>query len=166
MDVTYRTLRPEEAEAFWQLMDRLDHETNYMLYEPGERTKDLSRLEAVIRGAAESGDFLLVAEADGVLVGYISAQKGDVRRTAHSAYIVTGIRAQYRRKGIGTEFFKRLDGWAQENGLQRLELTVVCENEAAVGLYRKSGFRIEGTRRKAVLLNGTWLDEYYMAKVK
>lgn len=54
----------------------------------------------------EGEDFLLVAETDNKLVGYISAQKGRLHRIAHSAYIVVGILADYRGIGIGTEFLK------------------------------------------------------------
>lgn len=34
--ITYRKLRPEEAQKFWNMMNQLDQETKYMLYEPGE----------------------------------------------------------------------------------------------------------------------------------
>ena len=37
----YRTLSVVDAEKFWEMMDQLDHETKYMLYEPGEKTEDL-----------------------------------------------------------------------------------------------------------------------------
>lgn len=40
----YRTLSVVDAEKFWEMMDQLDHKTKYMLYEPGERTKDLAKL--------------------------------------------------------------------------------------------------------------------------
>ena len=40
--MVYRTLSVNEAEQFWGLMNQLDYETKYMLYEPGERTKNLS----------------------------------------------------------------------------------------------------------------------------
>ena len=42
MKMEYRTLSVDEAEQFWSLMNQLDYETKYMLYEPGERTKNLS----------------------------------------------------------------------------------------------------------------------------
>ena len=38
----YRTISVDETEQFWSLMNQLDYETKYMLYEPGERTKNLS----------------------------------------------------------------------------------------------------------------------------
>ena len=162
----YRKLSVDEAEKFWNLMNQLDYETKYMLYEPGERTKNLPQIESLIRDSVEGEDFLLVAEASQKLVGYISAQKGRLNRIAHSAYIVVGILMDYRCKGIGTEFFKRLNDWAEEKKVTRLELTVICENEAAKHLYTNGGFQIEGIKRKSVCVDGVYLDEYYMARIR
>lgn len=164
--MNYRFLLPSEAESFWELMNRLDYETKYMLYESGERVKNLTRVESVIQAAAEGDDFLLAAEENGQLVGYISAQKGGLKRIAHTAYIVVGILRHYRGRGIGTEFFKRLDTWAEEKQVTRLELTVICENEAAKHLYEKSGFVVEGIKRNSVFLDGKYMDEFYMAKLR
>lgn len=162
----YRTLSKIDAERFWEMMNQLDHETKYMLYEPGERTKNIPRIESFIQNSVEGEDFLLVAETDNRIVGYISAEKGGLNRIAHSAYIVVGILMDYRGKGIGTEFFRRLNLWAEEKNITRLELTVICENEAAKRLYENNGFEIEGIKRKSVLVDGNYLDEFYMAKIK
>lgn len=40
----YRTLSVVDAEKFWEMMDQLDHETKYMLYEPGKGQKTLQKL--------------------------------------------------------------------------------------------------------------------------
>lgn len=162
----YRTLSKIDAERFWEMMNQLDHETKYMLYEPGERTKNIPRIESFIQNSVEGEDFLLVAETDNRIVGYISAEKGGLNRIAHSAYIVVGILMDYRGKGIGTEFFRRLNLWAEEKNITRLELTVICENEVAKRLYENNGFEIEGIKRKSVLVDGNYLDEFYMAKIK
>ena len=71
----------------------------------------------------------------------------------------------YRGRGIGTEFFKRLDTWAEEKQVTRLELTVICENEAAKHLYEKRGFVVEGIKRNSVFVDGKYMDEFYMAKL-
>ena len=162
----YRKLVKTDAERFWEMMNQLDHETKYMLYEPGERIKNIARIESLIENSVEGEDFLLVAEENDKIVGYISAQRGGLKRIAHSAYIVVGILQNYRGNGIGTEFFKQLDNWAEEKKITRLELTVICENEVAKNLYEKSGFEIEGIKRKSVLVDGIYLDEFYMAKIK
>ena len=164
--MNYRKLSKDDPERFWEMMNRLDYETKYMLYEPGERTKNLTRIEALISNSVEGDDFLLVAEAEDQIVGYISAQKGGLKRITHSAYIVVGVLKEYRGQGIGTEFFKQLDAWAEEKKVIRLELTVICENEVAKHLYEKHGFEVEGVKRKSVFVDGMYLDEYYMSKVK
>ena len=53
--IQYRTLQKEEAEAFWQLMNQMDQETKYMLYEPNEREKNIPLLENIIQNANENG---------------------------------------------------------------------------------------------------------------
>ena len=60
--------------------------------------------------------------------------------------------------------FKRLDAWAVSQEITRLELTVRKENKAAVHLYEKSGFVIEGLRKNSMRVGGVYADEYYMAK--
>ena len=165
----YRTLTENDTEAFFEMMCRLDEETEYMMYEPGERrekTKNLDRLRANIEGANSGGDFLLAAVTEaGEITGFIWASRGDLNRVLHTAYIVTGIRKAWRRQGIGTEFFNRLDDWARANSLVRLELTVECPNVGAKALYEKHGFCVEGIRPKSMKVNGVYVDEYYMGKI-
>lgn len=166
-EITYETLKVSDARDFWNMMNQLDWETDYMMYEPGEReekTRDLSRLEQNIK-YAEEGGFLLAAKDGANIIGYLWADRGGLNRTAHTAYIVVGIRKAYQGRGIGTELFRRLDIWAEEQGLVRLELTVECPNEAAVHLYEKCGFQIEGIRKSSMLVNGIYVDEYYMGKI-
>lgn len=71
----------------------------------------------------------------------------------------------FRGEGIGTLLFEELERWAAKHHLHRLELTVVTRNEAGVSLYEKMGFELEGIKRDSLLINGEFLDEYYMAKI-
>jgi RimJ/RimL family protein N-acetyltransferase len=165
MNVIIRPIEENDAESLWQMMSALDVETKYMMYEPNERTKNIDRLISTIKEAATVNNLFLAAEADHEIVGYISAQKGILRRVKHSAYIVVGIRASYQRQGIGSSFFKQLDKWANDKGVTRLELTVMCINDAAKNLYEKNGFVVEGIKKNSMVVDGTYVDEYYMAKL-
>lgn len=162
--IQYRTLQKEEAEAFWQLMNQMDQETKYMLYEPNEREKNIPLLENIIQNANENG-FLEVVEMNHQLIGYISAQKESLMRTKHCAYIVVGVLKNYHNQKIGSTLFEHLDVWAKANNIKRLELTVLCENESAIHVYKKHGFEIEGTRRNSTYIDDNYKDEYYMAKI-
>ena len=35
--ILYRKLQTNEAQLFWNMMNELDHETKFLMYEPGER---------------------------------------------------------------------------------------------------------------------------------
>ena len=74
---------------------------------------------------------LLVAENYKEIIGFISAQRGQPNRIKHTAYIVVGVRKAFQGKGIGSEFFKRLDLWSRQNSITRLELMVMCHNKIA-----------------------------------
>ena len=167
--MTIRPVTAEDAEQLFEMMCHLDEETEFMLYEPGERrerTQGPDGLRARLESAEAGGDLVVAAvdESDAP-VGFLWAQRGGPRRVRHTAYIVVGIRQGYRRRGIGGEFFRRLEAWARESGVTRLELTVECANTAALHLYEKQGFRVEGLRPRSMRLNGAYADEYYMGKL-
>ena len=143
----YRQIRPEDAREYVEMMRSLDLETDMMMLEPGERKNDPEAAADMIRESLAAGDFFLIAREGESMAGVLTAERGRCRRIRHAAYVVVGIRAGYRGRGIGTEMFKRLDAWAVSQEITRLELTVRKENKAAVHLYEKSGFVIEGLRK-------------------
>ena len=54
------------------------------------------------------------------------------------------------------------DNWI---GYTRVELTVYTDNEAAIALYRKAGFAIEGSARRFALRNGEYVDAHMMTRI-
>ena len=160
-----REIDLSDADDFWQMQFELDKETSYMMYEPNERKKNENLINNLIMNAVEGKDLLLVAEDENKIIGFISAQRGGPNRIKHTAYIVVGIRKAYHGRGIGSEFFKRLDLWARESSITRIELTVMCRNKVALGLYEKNGFVIEGIKKNAMVVDGELIDEFYMAKL-
>ena len=165
MNVIIRPVEIKDLEALWQMMSALDAETNFMMYEPDERPQDLTDIKSAIHKATEGDNLLLIAEVDQKIVGYISAQRGSLRRVRHSAYIIVGIRRSFQHQGIGTLFFKQLDLWSRNNGVTRLELTVMSPNQAGKHLYEKNGFVVEGIRKNSLMVDGIYVDEFYMAKL-
>lgn len=163
-----RNLGVEEVEDFWNFLNALDVETNYMMYEPNEREQrtSIQELKDDIQSNVINGnDFLQIATEDNKIIGYIRAERGKFNRISHTVYIVIGILKNYSGKGIGSTFFENLDKWAKENNIIRLELTVECHNKVARRLYEKNGFEIEGIRAKSMFVEGEFIDEYYMAKI-
>ncbi|WP_273842241.1 GNAT family N-acetyltransferase [Rubrobacter calidifluminis] len=155
-----------DAEDLLSLQRQLDRETTFMLLEPGERTTTVRQETAQIRRSFDAGNrTILVAEASGQLVGYLEARGGDYRRNRHTAELVIGILQEFVGRGIGTALMSEAERWARQHGIHRLELTVMEHNEAAVSLYKKMGFAVEGRRRDSLFVEGSFVDELYMAKL-
>ena len=118
------------------------------------------------RGAlqdVENGNLVkVVAEVDGHVVGWC-----DVRRVApkthndHRGSLGICVRKGYRSRGIG----KALLAAAIEECRKKfdsLELTVLTNNEPAIRLYSKFGFRKYGMRPSAIKRGGKYFDEHLM----
>lgn len=154
-----------DADNMLKMLLELDKETEYMLFEADERPNDINRVKAMINQSINGDNLLLIATEDDNIIGFLSAQRGIIRKIKHTAYIVVGIREKFRGKGIGKKLFCELDLWAKENNISRLELTVMCPNSMTKQLYEKNGFEVEGTKRNSIFMNGKYIDEYYMSKI-
>jgi RimJ/RimL family protein N-acetyltransferase len=161
-----RTICEDDAAQFLSLCKQLDLETQFMLLEPGERKTILEEQRAQIGILLrEENQTIFVAEQDNQLVGYLEASGGTFKRNSHSAYLVIGILQAFTGQGIGTQLFQSLEEWAKQQHIHRLELTVMTHNTGGIALYKKQGFAIEGTKRHSLLINGKYVDEFYMSKL-
>ena len=88
-------------------------------------------------------------------------------RTRHCAGIGLMVHKDYQGMGVGSALLEALidiaDNWLM---LIRVELTVFVDNERAIALYEKFRFVKEGTKKKASIRNGVYVDEFIMARVK
>ena len=161
-----REIRESDAGSFLALCRQLDEESRFMLLEPGERKTTLEEQEKRIREIlSHDNQTIFVAEEQGSLLGYLAAIGGSYARNRHEVYIVVGILEAFTSRGIGTALFEALDVWAREHKIHRLELTVMVHNARGVGLYKKMGFQIEGIKKDSLLVDGVYVDEYYMGKI-
>lgn len=166
MNVTLRMLVPEDAAGLLSLQHALDEESSFMLLEPDERKTGQQQVKEMIEDFTRAETSILIgAEVNGELAGYLSAKGGSLRRNKHSAYIVIGVLKQYQGIGIGSGLFKELEAWARTADIVRLELTVMTHNVRGIALYKKSGFEIEGIKKKSLIVGGEGVDEYYMSKI-
>lgn len=161
-----REIRINDANSFTTLIKEVESNADFMLMGDGERKTNPEQQEKLLeRFEKQPNSTILVAEDNNKLIGYLIAIGGTAKRTKHTAQLVIGILKEYRGMGIGTKLFNFVTEWAEKQGLSRLELTVVKDNLAGVELYKKCGFEIEGTKRKSIIINDEFFDEYYMSKL-
>jgi RimJ/RimL family protein N-acetyltransferase len=161
-----RQAEEQDAEKFAKLIHEVERTSNYMLFGPGERTFNPDAQRRMIQAfKSENNSNIFLAEAENELVGYLIARGGSASRNQHTAYLVIGIMERHRGRGVGTKLFEELLTWANKGKIHRLELTVVTDNLAGLRLYKKMGFVIEGTKKDSLLVDGKFINEYYMSKI-
>ena len=109
----------------------------------------------------------IVATIEGRVVGNAGLHLETGARRRDCGWIGMAVHDDFQGKGVGTALMAALmdlaDNWY---GLRRVELTVYADNPAAVHLYQKFGFEIEGTGRQYARRNGEVVDAYYMARLR
>ena len=161
-----RDALPEDAAALISLRKAIFGETNFMLYAPGEYSVSPEELSAQIAKINSSGySRSLLAEIDDALIGFLGVMGSPIPRLRHSAQIVVGVLRSHWRQGVGRALLSEAIRWAPNAGLSRLELFVMSKNASAIALYEQLGFRIEGSRRHAYIIDGSPIDDQLMAYV-
>jgi RimJ/RimL family protein N-acetyltransferase len=164
--VRIRPAVPADAEGLLDLKLKLDRESSFMMFEPGERRQTPAEVAAELEEVeARSNSVVLVADDGGALLGYVEAEGGRFRRSRHCAYVVIGVRQAAGGRGVGSALLRELSSWAQRQGVHRLELTVMAHNARAIALYEAAGYELEGTRRRSLVLDGRYVDELSFAKL-
>jgi putative acetyltransferase len=109
----------------------------------------------------------LVAELAGQVVGTISIGISQNPRMNRSAHLGMMVAPEFWGLGIGSRLMAAIldlaDNWLN---LRRVELEVHTDNPAAIHLYEKFGFEIEGTKRFHTFGDGRWTNTYLMARLK
>lgn len=112
-------------------------------------------------------DLQLVALRGDELLGSAGLHPaGPQLRRRHVAGLGIGVAASAQGQGVGSALVQALieyaDRWAQ---ILRIELTVFADNERAIRLYQRFGFRHEGTHRAYALRGGAFADVHAMARL-
>ncbi|QSF45896.1 GNAT family N-acetyltransferase [Paenibacillus tianjinensis] len=160
-----KVLNPADAEKYRELRleSLLNHPEAFLsTYEaekglPFETTR--SRLEPA-EGRFTLGGFTEQDE----LAGMVTFIREDRARISHKGnvyamYVSPAARKQKLGYRLMTELLVRA---GQLPGLEIVNLTVFSDNHAAKRLYTSLGFTCYGTERKAVKLDGVYLDEDLM----
>jgi GNAT superfamily N-acetyltransferase len=130
-----------------------------LLLELGGRRPERSQLEAEVRALLDDpeGGSVLIAEADGEIVGLLSASW---QRAIHVPGIYATIQdlwvdEAWRSRGVGAELVEAIASQARARGVSRLEVGLPRETFAAIAstesFYRRNGFEPLGPRMRRLL---------------
>lgn len=165
--MSIRSANESDSALLIKLFQSLDQESSFMLLDPSERDLSLDNQEKQMLGFVDSNSqVMFVKEAENSeLSGFIVGVAGNFMRNKHSLYCVIGVKEDYHSRGIGKALLTKLEIWAKEHNIHRIELTVMEHNTKAIKLYESFGFVHEGIKRDSIRIAGKFINELYMSKL-
>jgi putative acetyltransferase len=111
--------------------------------------------------------YTLVGIIDERIVGMVSVVTFPERpRRKHVGVIAICVDGDWQGKGVGAALMRAIvdlaDNWLN---LTRLELEVYADNEAAIHLYERFGFEVEGILRRHAFRDGEYVDSKVMGRL-
>lgn len=166
VDYKIRTAVIEDAKELIEHTRIVLEESTFMLTSPEEFNPTLEKEEQWIRDHLNDGNYLLVAEKEGKVIGVIDFHRSKRSRVSHLGYFSISIQDAYCNMGIGRKLIEELLACAeQRNDLEKVCPEVFSHNERAIHLYKKLGFVEEGRKVNFVKFNeGFYADEILMYK--
>jgi len=114
---------------------------------------------AWLRDRLAAGHPVLVAEVDGIVVGYASygqwRPKSGYRHTVENSLYVL---ASHHGQGLASALFDELLARARAAGLHRMVAMIESSNTVSIDLHARRGFRVVGQMSEVGQKFGRWLD--------
>lgn len=158
--ILIRPIRRTDVPAFRELLDAVCRERRTLVFTEAPALAEIYRY---VTGLIGRKDVQIVAKSGNELVGWCDVTRLELPGFGHCGRLGMGVAASLRGRGIGTALLKEALRRARENGLSRVELEVFASNEAAIRLYLKTGFVVEGRKIGARILDGITDDVCLMA---
>ncbi len=117
--------------------------------------------------ASRHGYTCLVAVRGAEVVGQLGLEVESSPRRRHVATLGMGVRSSARRTGVGSGLLSAaIDTCERWMNVSRIEIEVYVDNAAAIALYEKHGFVVEGTCRNYAFRDGRYVDAHIMARLR
>lgn len=160
--LTIRAVEPEDFECLRDIYAQRNAYT-YTLGTPYQ-SADFWR-KRLANPSAEGRS--LIAELGGRPVGSIGLFIERNPRRKHVANIGMGVHDEFAGRGIGESLLLAAldlaDNWFN---VQRIELTVFVDNDRAIRLYERTGFKAEGRHEAYAFRDGEMVDVLSMARLR
>lgn len=166
-EIIVRHLEPVDADLYPSFSDQISKETTHTLHYLGQFA-DVAFLKEKWR---ETKNIAWQLELGGFdknkLVSHLSVYKPRPHHPYEKHTVEFGIRIlkDYCSNGLGSHKMHIVENIAKEMDVKRIQATVRVSNSIGISFYQKHGYQIEGVKKSAVFINGSYENEFYISKI-
>lgn len=163
--INIRRAKIEDAREIVLIKKKIVETTNFFFRSPEEPQEKAEEYQKKIQTAQENRGLTLVVEFNNQVIGFLSFSRSPYMRLQHAGLFGMGIKPEFSNMGIGTKLLSHFIEWAKEQeGLEKICLDVFSNNERAISLYKRLGFREEGRQINQIRFkDGSYADIIFMA---
>ena len=153
-ELLIREAEVEDAAELVSFLNRVSVETDFTSLDRDGILMTDTEMELFLDKQAHSeNQITLLALLNDEIAGIVNITADQRKRVRHIGDLFIVIGKKYWNNGLGSLLLEEVVEWAQASGiLRRLQLTVQTRNQAAVHLYQKNGFVIEGRQDRGAYI--------------
>ncbi|MBH9551927.1 GNAT family N-acetyltransferase [Inhella gelatinilytica] len=159
MPLTLHPITPADIPSFHACLDAVAREQRFLAL---LEAPPLEHMQGFVSDNIARGIPHVVVRDGDQVVGWCDLIPGWHHTLRHCASLGMGLLPTYRGRGLGEALFKACLARAADAGITRIELEARADNEAALRLYRRLGFQVEGTKPRGMRVEGIYYDTIAM----
>ena len=161
-----RNATSEDAAALAILQKAIYDEEHWFV---GDGPPSVEALARRLRSLEPKMSLYLVATGSaagtaGEVTAWLELNRLMATKMQHVAVLTLAVTAASRRQGVAGNLLSEAERWALRVGVEKISLNVRANNGAALKLYERSGFVLEGRERAHIRLERGFEDNLIMAK--
>ncbi|ENQ3108436.1 GNAT family N-acetyltransferase [Bacillus cereus] len=163
-EVIIREATQEDAQSMINFYNIVGGETDFLSFGKNEFSKPLHDYENFIESTkAATNSIILLATLDDEIISIASITSSSKERTKHVGTLGIVIAEKHCGFGLGIILMEELIEWARENGTtKKIHLVTREDNDRAIELYKKVGFKEEGLLEQDTYINGKYYSTLIM----
>jgi RimJ/RimL family protein N-acetyltransferase len=164
--VHIRRALPDDAAELLAYLRTVGGESDNLTFgTEGPGLSEAEERDFLTRCAAADNALVLVATWAGSIVGSLSFEGGRRQRTRHTGELGISVAGELTGQGIGRALMEELIAWAERSGvIRKLNLRTRVDNRAAIRLYERLGWVVEGRVTRDQCVRGTYFDTLFMGR--
>lgn len=157
-ELVIRKAEEKDAEKFLEYFNSVGSETDFLGF-GAEGPRLTVEQEREIFRTSTPKNFFLIAEVEGKIVGSCSIGTNEKRiRSQHFGELGIVVLKDYWGLRIGYHLMETAINLGREAGLKKINLDTRSDNEKAIALYKKLGFKEEGLIEWGTVIDGKFYD--------